>query len=475
MKRLFNSVWLMPLIPLLLSNCVTPRATLREADLLVPDRYLASTDTASIARLNWQQFFDDPHLVALIDSALHQNQELNIMLQEIEIARNEVRARKGEYLPFVHAGAAAGVERDGKYTRFGALDENVEVEPGTPIPQPLTDYRVGLTATWELDVWNRLRNAKKAAAARYLSTAEGKNFLVTNLIGEIANAYYELMALDNALAIVRQNITLQTNAFQIVQRQKEAAKVTQLAVNRFEAQLLNTQNLQYDILQRIRETENRLHLLTGRVAPRIARSSERFSDIRMDSLAAGIPSQLLLNRPDIRQAEWQLMAARLDVKSARASFYPSFSITAATGFQSFDASFLLKPQSVLYHLAGDMMAPLVNRNAIRAAYNTANARQQQRLYEYERTILNGYLEVVNQLAGVTNFAGSYRTKAREVDILTQSIDISNNLFTSARADYLEVLLTQQEALDSRMELIDIKLQQLNAKVNLYRALGGGWR
>ena len=475
MKSILTNIFISLLLMVSLGGCVTPHTAIRNENKSVRASYSGQRDTSTVATINWKQYFNDPYLVVLIDSALHKNQELNITLQEIEIARNEVRARKGEYLPFVQAGAGAGVEKDGKYTRFGALDENLEVNPGTPFPKPFTDYRAGVFASWELDVWKKLRNAKKAAATRYLASVEGKNFLVTNLISEIANSYYELMALDNLLAIIQQNITLQTDAFQIVKQQKESAKVTQLAVNRFEAQLLNTKNLQYEIRQHIIETENHLHFLTGNFPTSIARSSVQFNEIRLDSLAAGIPSQLLFNRPDIRQAELKLAAAKLDVKSARANFYPSFGIRAGAGFQSFNAVYLLKPESMLFNFAGDLVAPLVNRMAIRAAYNNANARQLQRVYEYERSILNGYLDVVNQLSSVNNFALSYDTKGHEVEILSQSIEISNSLFSSARADYLEVLLTQREVLKSKMELIEIKLKQMNAKVNIYKALGGGWR
>jgi len=262
---------------------------------------------------------------------------------------------------------------------------------------------------------------------------------------------------------------------QIVKQQKEAAKLTLLAVNRFEAQLLNTTNLQYEIQQRIIEAENQIRFLTGSFSSSIVRSSQVFSDIGSDSVYAGVPSQLLINRPDIRQAELNLAAAKLDVKVARANFYPSFRIEAGAGFQAFDASYLFKPESVLYNLTGDLIAPLINRNAIKAAYRSANARQIQEVYLYEQAILNGYVDVVNQLAKVQNYARSYEAKSREVEILTRSIEISNSLFRSARADYLEVLLTQREALESRMELIEIKMKQLNARVNIYRALGGGWR
>ncbi len=135
----------------------------------------------------------------MIDTALSRNQELNITLQEIEISKNEIRARKGEYLPFVGLRAGAGVEKVGEYTRNGAVEKNLEVKEGKAFPEPLGDYMVGVYANWELDIWKKLRNAKKGAALRYLATVEGKNFMVTNLIAEIAESYYELMALDNQL------------------------------------------------------------------------------------------------------------------------------------------------------------------------------------------------------------------------------------------------------------------------------------
>jgi multidrug efflux system outer membrane protein len=152
----------------------------------------------------------------------------------------------------------------------------------------------------------------------------------------------------------------------------------------------------------------------------------------------------------------------------------SVRITTGVGFQAFNTAYLFNPESVLFNLAGDLIAPLVNRNAIKAQYYSANARQIQSVYNYERTVLDAYVDVVNQLSGVQNFAKSYETKSKEVDILMQSIVISTSLFKSARADYLEVLLVQREALASKMELVEIKQRQLSAKVNIYRALGGGW-
>jgi NodT family efflux transporter outer membrane factor (OMF) lipoprotein len=447
----------------------------RSENKTTPASFNGVQDTTNTAKIKWRQYFTDPNLVALIDTALRNNQELNITIREIEIARNEVRARKGEYLPFLGIRAGAGFEKVGRYTNIGASEATTEIKPGKETPDPLPDFMVAAVANWELDIWQKLRNARKAAVSRYLSSVEGRNFMVTNLIAEIANAYYELLALDNQMAILQQNIEIQSNVLQIVRMQKDAARVTELAVRRFEAQVLNTRSQLFLIQQSIVEAENHINFLLGRYPQPVQRNAESFMTLMPDSIHTGLPAQLLANRPDIRQAEMDLAAAKLDVKSARAQFYPSLGISAGIGFQSFNPSYLIRtPESLIYSLAGDLVAPLVNRNAIKATYYSANARQIQAIYNYERTILNAYVEVVNQLSKISNMRQSFVLKEREVQALTVSITISNNLFKSARADYMEVLITQRDALESRFELIETKKQQLNAMVNIYQALGGGW-
>lgn len=455
--------------------CSVPALVNRTENKTVPASYNSSQDTANTARLSWKQYFTDTCLNALIDTALKNNQELNITLQEIEIAGNEVRARKGEYLPFVGVRGAAGLEKVGRYTSQGAGDATTDIKPGKEMPDPLPDYLVAAYATWEVDIWKKLHNAKKAAVTRYLSTVEGRNFMVTTLIAEIANSYYELLALDNQLDIVRQNIEIQNNALEIVKLQKEATRVTELAVRKFEAEVLNTKSLQYGIQQQITETENRINFLLGRYPQPIPRNYQAFGNLAPAAVHAGIPAQLLANRPDIKRAELDLAAAKLDVKVARARFYPSLGISAAIGYQAFSPAYLLRtPESLLYSIAGDLTAPLINKNAIKATYLNANAMQIQAVYNYERTILNAYVEVANQLSKIGNLERSYDLKSKEVEALTRSITISNDLFRSARADYMEVLLTQRDALESRFELIETKKEQMNALVNIYQALGGGW-
>jgi outer membrane protein TolC len=188
----------------------------------------------------------------------------------------------------------------------------------------------------------------------------------------------------------------------------------------------------------------------------------------------GIPSELLENRPDIKQAEYELAAAKLDIKVAKARFYPSLDLSAGVGLQAFNPLYIIKPQSFLFSLAGELTAPLINRRAIKAAYNNANAKQIQAVYHYEQTVLGAYIEVANQLSKIHNLESSVNIKTKEVNALTKSIDISNDLFKYARADYMEVLLTQRDALESRFELVEKKVNQLKASVAVYRALGGGW-
>ncbi|MFT4031079.1 MAG: TolC family protein [Siphonobacter sp.] len=464
------------LLSLMYTACKVPSLVPKTENKKVPASYTTSQDSTNTAKLRWKEFYNDPYLVALIDTALKNNQELNIILQEIAISRNEISVRRGEYLPFVGLKGGAGVDKVARYTNIGAMEATTDIKPGKEMPDPLPDFAVAAYATWEVDIWKKLHNAQKAAINRYLASAEGRNFVITNLIAEIANSYYELLALDNQLAILKQNIEIQTNALGVVRLQKEATRVTELAVRRFEAQVLNTQSLQYNIQQRIIETENKINFLLARYPQPVPRNMQRFETLIPETIHAGIPSQLLANRPDIRRAEQELAATKLDVQVAKAQFYPSLSISAAFGYRAFNPAYLIKtPESILYSLAGELAGPLINKNAIRAVYANANAKQTQAAYQYERTILNAYVEVANQLAKIDNLQKSYDLQQREVEALTQSVDISNDLFRSARADYMEVLLTQRDALESRFELIETKKQQLNAMVNIYQALGGGWQ
>ncbi|HEX2571856.1 MAG TPA: TolC family protein [Polyangia bacterium] len=457
---------------LLASACIPalPHGRARAPHTDVPPNYGGPAETTNSAQLKWSEFFTDPKLNALIDAALKNNQELHIVSLEVDIANSEIIARRGEYLPKVDFGLGVGIEKVGRYTSQGASDEAHRV------PTHLPNFAFGLSASWEIDIWSKLRNATRAATLRYLASKEGRNFAVTMLVGEIASSYYELVALDAELDLLKQNTELQKSVLAVVKLQKEAAKATELAVTRFEAEVLKNQSRQYVVQQQIVETEARINFLLGRFPQHVDRSELPFADVVPPIVHTGIPSQLLDNRPDVKQAQLELAAADLDFRVAKAGFYPALGLSANIGFQSFDISKLVAtPASLIYSIGADLLAPLINRSALTSAYFTANSKQMQAVYSYERAILSGYIEVVKRLAAIHNLEESYALQVQQVDKLKQSIDISSRLFTSARADYMEVLLTRRDALEAQMELIENKKQQMTATVGLYRTLGGGWR
>ena len=468
-------------VSLVLASCKAPMATVIKDEVKenIPQNF--NQEEQQDANNNsgttpWRQFFTDPNLVTLIETALKNNQELLITLQEIEIAKSGVLAKKGRLTPTVSAGIGAGLKKAGRYTSEGAGDATTEIEPGKEMPDPLGNFEAGLNASWEIDIWKKLRTEKESAVAHYLSTVEGKNFVLSNLIEEVADNYYELLALDNQLDIIQQYIKLQQRALEISKIQKEAAAATELAVKKFEAELAKSKAAEYTIRQQITEKENEINALLGRYPQPIVRAKESFMSTIPPTVYTGIPSQLLANRPDIKQAELELKSSKLDVEAARKEFYPSLEISATLGLEAFKPSYLVKlPESIAYNLAGELAGPLINKSAIKANFQTADAKQIQALYEYDKTILNAYLDVANLMSKVKNIDQYYQLKSQETKALDQSIDIANQLFRNSRADYLEVLLNQRDALDAKMELIEAKQKQLSTVVDIYKSLGGGWK
>lgn len=447
-----------------------PQGAARPPSRTVPDTFSGLKDTSNSGLIPWRNFFEDPQLVALVEAALKQNQELNILIQETVVANAEVMARRGEYLPKVGFGAGTGVEHVGKFTSPGQADERSEIGP------TLQKHEFGLYSSWEIDVWGRLRNLANAASHRYLASIEGRNFMVTRLVAEIASSYYELLALDRQLQVISDNVALQQQSLELAQAQFEAGRATSAAPARFEANLRAMQSSQYKIQQRITETENQLNFLAGRFPARIDRARTDFLNRQPAAMSVGVPAELLANRPDVRQAELELAAAGLDVQAARKAFYPTLGIEAVIGYQSFDATKLVNtPDSLLFAVLGKAFAPLLNRKGITADYYSANSREMQAVLHYERAVLNAFVEVSNRVSLTRNLSQGYGLKQQQIDRLSQSVDISTELFRLNRTEYLEVLTARRELLEAQQELVEMKQQQMVATVTLYQALGGGWR
>ncbi|WP_186776575.1 TolC family protein [Rubripirellula reticaptiva] len=419
-------------------------------------------------------FYNDPYLLSLITETITGNQELKILSEEVRIACNETYARSGEYRPFVTLGAGAGFEKTGRHTRSGAVEHQLEVAPGKEFPDPLGDFGVGANVSWEIDIWNKLRNAQRAAGMRYLATQEGRNYIVTRVVAEVAENYYKLLALDSRLQTLQATVEIQQQSLKVAQSKKDAGRGTELAVQRFKAEVQKNVSERSLIAQEIVEVENRINFLAGRYPQPVGRISAEFVDLNLTTLGAGVPSELLQNRADIREAERQVAAAGLDVQVARARFYPSLSLTAGLGWNAFATGYLFRtPESLIYGMAGELVGPLINKRAIRADYSSANASQLQAIYNYQQTVLEAHIEVVNQITKVENYRQSIEVKKKQLESLQASVDAANKLFQNARAEYVEVLLAQREMMEAKMVLIDTKQEQLAAIVNAYQALGGG--
>jgi multidrug efflux system outer membrane protein len=464
------------LLALIIVRCVPVQNIPQTSNKPIPASYSTSRDTTNMATVQWREYFSDPILIGLIDTALMANYNAQVALQRIEMAKAGVQFSKGALLPTIGAGARSAVWRYGLYTQEGSGNSTTPIYEGKIIPTNLPDFLIGFQSAWEADITGKLRNRNKAAIARYLSSMEGKNWLVTNLVAEVATSYYNLLTLDRELEIVRENIVLQENALSIVTIQKQAGAANELAVKQFQAQVLNTKSIELEIIQQITESESHINFLMGRYPQRVNRSQNALAQELPRQVQAGVPSDLLRNRPDIRQAEMELMAVKADLKAARAAFYPSLNITGSAGFQAFKTKLLFNtPESFAFTLVGGLSAPLLNRSAIKAEFKGATAYQVERLYNYQESILNGYVEVYNELNNINNLQQKIVLKNDEVNALTQSIQISTDLFKSGRADYLEVLFAQQNALQVRLELVRSQNALRTSTVNMYKALGGGWR
>jgi outer membrane protein, multidrug efflux system len=438
---------------------------------------LTQSDTI---QLSFDQFFKDRNLQAFIDSAMKNNTDLQIALQRIIKAEARLMARKGALGPNVSAVISGSADKYGDYTLNGVgnfdtnLSPNLNKDQKIPV-SPTTDMFIGLRSDWEIDIWGKLKSLRKAALAEALATREAKQFVITNLIAELTEKYYQLLSLDAELGIVQKNIRLQEQALEIVKAQKEGGRANELAVQQFAAQLLNTRSIAYNMQQERIATENEMNALAGNYPQYIKRDTSLFQVPDSIPLFSGVPVALLSNRPDIRQQELELLAASENVKAARKSFLPSLVISPYIAFNAFTPALLFRGASSAYGLLGGLTAPLLQQKRLKADYTIANAENREAVYRYQQTLLDAYSEVTTNMSAVKNHQLAYLYKEREVKKLHEAVSTAHELFVFGSASYLEVITAQKNTLDAELEMVRKKKEIYSAAVNLYRALGGGWR
>jgi NodT family efflux transporter outer membrane factor (OMF) lipoprotein len=476
-----------------LPGCFIPNLRPAQTGVAVPGTYdgtpagltngsfSGSATTENSAQLRVDEFYHDPVLTRLICQAVATNRDLKTLEEEIQIAQAQILGRRGAFLPLIGFRADAGTTRYSKYTLEGASrqDDPYLLDPVKHLPNPTPNFLFGINYLIPLDIWRELRNARDAAIQRYFAAIERRNDLLTRLVADVAQNYYGLMALDKRLETLNRIIARQEASLKAAQALFERARGTTLGIRRFEAEVRKNQSERLIVRQEIVETENRINRLRGLMPQPVERNSAGFYDLTINALKVGVPAQLLLNRPDIRQAEREVAAAGLEVKVARARFFPRVDITGTVGTSVFNPKYLFNPESFLFNAAGELTAPLINKAAIRADYRTANAQQLEAVYNYQRTIINAVVEVVNQMSAVENYSRSIAIKREQLQALESAVKVAQNLFNNPRpgekgeVDYLDVLTTQRDLLDATTVFINTKRQQLSAIVSVYQALGGG--
>lgn len=424
----------------------------------------AELDSTTLADVPWQEVFDDPTLRGLIREALRNNLDLREAVQQVRVAEANLKEATGALYPDLFVGGTAS---------YNEPSDNGPSAAGTGAVEATDQYSVSASTSWEIDIWGRLSSARRAQYAALLQTEATQRAVRTALIANVARTYYQLLALDRQLEITDETIENRQTDLQTVQSLKEGGAVTNVAVERSRASLAAARASRPTLKQAITEQENSLSTLLGRSPGDIERTTLSDQSL-LDSLATGVPAQLLRNRPDVVAAEYQYRSAFERTNSARAAFYPSLTLTAEGGFESLEAGDLLVPGSLFYNLIGGLTQPIFAQNQNEARLERRRARQTQARLNLRRTLLSAGSEVSDALSRYRTTTQRIEARQTQLEALDAAVTQSRELLRYGEVNYLDVLTAQQEYLAAQLDDVNDRLDRLQAGVALYRALGGGW-
>lgn len=424
----------------------------------------ASQDSLSMASLPWKELFNDPILVKHIETALSENLDIRMAMQNIEAAEAYMKQGRMGYAPTLNIGGdythSVNSKNASTAAMFGGQRNKID------------QFQATANFAWELDVWGKIRSNKRAFAASYLQTLSAHQAVKTQLISTVSSTYFQLLSLDEQKRITEQTIENRKSSLETIIALKDAGQVTEVAVKQTEAQLLNAQSLLVDIKNNIKLTENVLSILLAENPNSIERSTLDIQKLNTD-LHIGLPMQLLSNRPDVRSAEYGLINAFELTNVARSNFYPSFRITANAGFQSVDFDQLFNANSLFANIIGSLTQPLINGRQIRTQHQVSQANQEKAYLNYKKAVLTATKEVSDALYTYESLTQKKELKHKEYQAYALATEYSEELQNNGMANYLEVLTARENALAAQLSLINTELGQLNALVQLYKAVGGG--
>lgn len=458
-------------------GCKAP-ALAPDEQIILPQAYLhGGADSTHIGGLPWKQFFPDPILQGYIQTALENNHSFRQSMERVAMARTQVRMKKGALFPELTIGAQAGVQKFGEYTMDGVGNSTTntpDLAKEKHIPDPYRDFNLGIGFQWEADIWGKLNQKRRGAAARWMASKEAARLAQTTLISEVAAQYFELVGLDKQLATLKRAITDTQASYELTYQLKQEGEITQLAVDQFKSRLLRLEGMLVETEQRIGEKERSLATLMGVFPFAVDRITFEEMNCLNFPIEAGVPSQLLQLRPDVRAAELELIASKADLSAARRAFFPSLQIGGSAGFNAFDISrWFTSPASLVYSLGAGLTAPLFKQYEIRGLWENARAGQRIALEGYHETVLKAYEEVTNLIVSSERIHKRKELKREESEVHHRSIDHANELFKLSFVGYLEVLSADERYLDCELEYAALSAQCCITKALLYRALGGG--
>jgi multidrug efflux system outer membrane protein len=429
-----------------------------------------SRDTVSIADQTWKTFFTDASLQKLVDSALLKNYNMQLAIKNMESARQSLKQAKLGWLPQLNLNVGASSTIPSKNSLNGSLTEQFL---GT---NHIEDFTANVGLSWEIDIWGKIRNQKKVALSAYLQTAEARKAVQTALVSAVASGFYNVLLLDEQLSIAQKNLALNDSTLRVIRFQQTAGQVTMLAVQQAEAQQLSAAQLVSLLEQNIRLQENALSILTGRFPGNIERVNGLRAITLNESLSTGVPSHLLSRRPDVKAQELALSIQNARVGIAKAGFYPALQITATGGLNAYKATnWFSIPASLFGNLAGGITQPLFQHRRIKTQYEVAKLDREKAVIQFRQTVLIAVGEVSDALVKVEKLDEQQSIATKRVNTLQQATQNAVLLFKSGMANYLEVITTQSSVLQSELDQAALKYGQLNARIDLYRALGGGWK
>ncbi|GGF37574.1 efflux transporter outer membrane subunit [Echinicola rosea] len=453
-----------------------------------PDQYYGAdslrdslmTGKKNMASVNWKAYFKDSTLVSLIDSALDNNFDMQKMTKEIDIGYQNLQQSKANFLPSLGA-SPFKYNREyysEYYNNYGS--NRARRNHGDDIPTTLyterLEYVSSLQASWEIDIWGKLRWQKEAARASFMKTQEFKKALQTALVSEVATTYLNMLMLKSQLTVSKRNYELSKNTLRIVKLQYDAGEATSLAVQQTESQMLRAKALIPDLERDYAIQETRLNELLGR-SPQELELVHHLEDITFDSTyQTGVPLELIQNRPDIAASEYNLIISNANVGVTQAMKYPSLTISGGVGLNSFQIEHFLDPLGAGFAmLNGAIFQPIFQNRKLKTNHLIAINEREIAQLDFKETIIGAVGEVSNALVTIEKLQEAHDIVEERLQVTNKGVNDAFLLFQSGFASYLEIINAQEDALENQMELVRLKTQLAIANIELYRSLGGGWK